>query len=114
MLLFLLALGGAIASCRIARRIKDESLKIIILVFELMCATASLILAPWFLKLIAVLLLLTIPTCMTGRENPPIVCPKCCIARGRCRTFQAHCLGWTRVSMPTYPLHEASAHSEKG
>ncbi|MEM7772153.1 MAG: hypothetical protein AAGA75_01395 [Cyanobacteria bacterium P01_E01_bin.6] len=112
MLLSLLILGGAIASFRITQRIHDEIVKIVGGLIGLGCLVASLMLAPWILKLVIVILLVTLPTCIYRKVNHAVVCPKLCVARGRCHTPASKCFGWMRQHLHHYHLRAKRSESE--
>ncbi|MEB3213853.1 MAG: hypothetical protein VKL39_21070 [Leptolyngbyaceae bacterium] len=102
MLLSLLILGGAIASFRIAQRIHDEIVKIVGGLMALGCFMVSLILAPWILKLMMVIVLVAVPTCLYRNVNHSVICPTLCSARGRCHTPASKCFGWMRSHLHHY------------
>jgi hypothetical protein len=112
MLLSLLILGGAIASFRITQRIHDEIIKIVSGLVGLGCLAISLILAPWILKLVIVVLLVALPNYLYGKANSRVICPKLCVARGRCHTPVSQCFGWMRQHLSHYHKRPKRSESE--
>ena len=54
-MLFLLALGGAIASSHLYYTRSDEISRLITGLLSLICLLLSLVYAPWFIKIVAVI-----------------------------------------------------------
>jgi hypothetical protein len=77
----------ALLTLRLARAVSGEIERIVLGLVGVVCVLASLIHAPWFVKLLVAIASLSLPPC---RQNPlKLPCFRCCVLRNaaQCHSF---------------------------
>ncbi|MEB3359922.1 MAG: hypothetical protein VKK04_24565 [Synechococcales bacterium] len=102
----------AIAILQYIKVVRDDVGKLLGGLAVVVCVVFSLVYAPWGLKLLLLLVLLVVPTCLKGNQDNTFPCPRICLARGRCLAQQSNCFGWLRRNRihtnhfhPIQPIH---------